>query len=70
MLQVQAFLFFLAGFGEGRAGQRGEALTFFEIANVLECLGDPDAITNAIGYAKFFSRSHDAVIRVFDDMLM
>jgi hypothetical protein len=29
--------------------------------------GEPDAITNAIGYAKFFSRSHDAVIRVYDD---
>jgi hypothetical protein len=27
----------------------------------------PDAISNAIGYAKFFSRSHDAVIRVFDE---
>jgi len=26
----------------------------------------PDAISNAIGYAKFRSRSHDAVIRVFD----
>jgi len=25
--------------------------------------GDPDAI----GYAKFFSRSHDAVIRVYDE---
>jgi hypothetical protein len=24
----------------------------------------PNAINNAIGYAKFFSRSHDAVIRV------
>ena len=29
--------------------------------------GEPDAITNAIGYAKFYSRSHDAVIRVYDD---
>ena len=29
--------------------------------------GDPDAISNAIGYAKFFSRSHDAVIRVFEE---
>jgi hypothetical protein len=29
--------------------------------------GEPDAIENAIGYAKFFSRSHDAVIRVYDD---
>jgi len=28
--------------------------------------GEPDAITNALGYAKFYSRSHDAVIRVFD----
>jgi hypothetical protein len=28
--------------------------------------GKPDAIANAIGYAKFFSRSHDAVIRVYD----
>ena len=26
--------------------------------------GEPDAIRNAIGYAKFRSRSHDAVIRV------
>jgi len=26
--------------------------------------GEPDAISNAIGYAKFFSRSRDAVIRV------
>ena len=27
----------------------------------------PNAISNAIGYAKFFSRSHDAVIRVYDE---
>jgi hypothetical protein len=26
--------------------------------------GEPNAISNAVGYAKFFSRSHDAVIRV------
>lgn len=26
--------------------------------------GEPNAISNAIDYAKFFSRSHDAVIRV------
>jgi hypothetical protein len=25
---------------------------------------EPDAVSNAIDYAKFFSRSHDAVIRV------
>jgi hypothetical protein len=29
--------------------------------------GEPDALGNAISYAKFFSRSHLAVIRVFDD---
>jgi hypothetical protein len=26
----------------------------------------PYAIANAVGYAKFYSRSHDAVIGVFD----
>ena len=31
------------------------------------CYGEPNAISNAIGYAKFRSRSHDAVIRVFDE---
>jgi hypothetical protein len=29
--------------------------------------GGPNAISNAIDYAKFRSRSHDAVIRVFDE---
>ena len=29
--------------------------------------GEPDAVSNAIDYAKFRSRSHDAVIRVFGD---
>jgi hypothetical protein len=28
---------------------------------------EPDAISNAINYAEFRSRSHDAVIRVYDD---
>jgi hypothetical protein len=28
---------------------------------------EPSAISNAVGYAKFYSRSHDAVIRVFDE---
>ena len=27
----------------------------------------PDAISDAIGYAKFYSRSHDAVIGVYDE---
>ena len=30
--------------------------------------GEPDAISNAIACAKFRSRSHDAVIRVYDDV--
>ena len=29
--------------------------------------GEPDAISNAVGYAKFYSRPHDAVIRVCDE---
>jgi hypothetical protein len=29
--------------------------------------GEPNAIANAIGYAKFFSRSRDAVIRVYHE---
>ena len=28
--------------------------------------GEPNAIVNAVGYAKHSSRSHDAVIRVYD----
>ena len=29
--------------------------------------GYPNAVSNAIGYAKFYSRSHDAVIRACDE---
>jgi hypothetical protein len=29
--------------------------------------GEPNAISNAIGYAKFRSRSYEAVIRVYDE---
>ena len=29
--------------------------------------GEPNAVSNAIGYAKFYSRSHDAVIRAYGD---
>ena len=29
--------------------------------------GEPNAISDAMSYAKFFSRSLDAVIRVYDD---
>jgi hypothetical protein len=30
--------------------------------------GEPNAVSNAISYAKFSSRSHDAVIRVYDEI--
>jgi hypothetical protein len=30
--------------------------------------GKPNAVASAIDYAKFRSRSHDAVIRVYDDV--
>jgi hypothetical protein len=29
--------------------------------------GEPNAVSNAIGYAEHFSRSHDGVIRVYDE---
>jgi hypothetical protein len=29
--------------------------------------GEPGAVSNAIDYATFYSRSHDAVIRIYDD---
>jgi hypothetical protein len=29
--------------------------------------GEPDAISNAVNYARFYSRSHPAVIRVYND---
>jgi len=28
--------------------------------------GEPNAVSNAIGYEMHYSRSHDAVIRVYD----
>jgi hypothetical protein len=30
-------------------------------------VGEPNAASNAVGYAKFRSRSHDAVIRAYDE---
>jgi len=29
--------------------------------------GEPDAVSNAIGYAKFYSRSRNAMIHVYDE---
>jgi len=31
------------------------------------CYGEPNAVSNATGCAKFYSRSHDVVIRVYDN---
>jgi hypothetical protein len=51
--------------------QRDDKRGFDLISDVLRFgrlwYGEPDAITHAIGYAKHRSRSHDAVIRVYDD---
>lgn len=30
------------------------------------CYGEPDAISNAIGYAKFYSRAQETEVTVFD----
>jgi hypothetical protein len=29
--------------------------------------GEPNAVSNAVNYARFYSHSHDAVIRVYDE---
>ena len=29
--------------------------------------GEPNSVSNAVDYAKFYSRSHDAEIRVYDE---
>jgi hypothetical protein len=31
------------------------------------CYGEPNAVSNAIDYAKLYSRSYDPVIRVYDE---
>jgi hypothetical protein len=45
-----------------------EALTLLRLAAPFGRLwyAEPDATGNAINYAKFYSRLHDAVIRVYD----
>jgi len=49
-----------------RKGRRGADLVSDALPFGRLWYGEPDAVNNAIGYAKFFSRSHDAVIRVYD----
>ena len=50
-----------------RSDKRGADLIFDALPLGRLWYSEPDAITNGIGYAKFFSRSHDAVIRVYDE---
>jgi hypothetical protein len=49
-----------------RKDHRGVNLISDALHNGRLWYGEPNAIGNPVGYAKFFSRSHDAVIRVYD----
>jgi hypothetical protein len=49
-----------------RADQRGFDLISDALPNTPLWYRGPNAIRDAISFAKFFSRSHKAVIRVFD----
>ena len=51
-----------------RKDHRGVALISDALPYGRLWYGKPDAVSNAIGYAKFFSRSHPAVIRVYDEI--
>jgi hypothetical protein len=50
-----------------RKDKRGFDLMFDALPFGRLWYGEPDAISNAIGYAKFYSGSHDAIIRVYDE---
>jgi hypothetical protein len=54
-----------------KSGPRREKRGFDLVSDVLPFgrlwYAGPDAISNAIGYANFYSRSHDSVIRVYDE---
>src|SRR5215468_8807309 len=50
-----------------RKGQRGVDLISDALPFGRLWYDGPNAIANAIGYAEFYSRSHDAVIRVYDE---
>ena len=49
-----------------RSDKRGVDLIFDVLPFGKLWYGEPSAISNAIHYAKFYSRSHDGVIRVYD----
>ncbi len=50
-----------------RKDKRGVNLIFDALPFSPLWYAEPNATGNAIGYAKFFSRSHDAVTRVYDE---
>jgi hypothetical protein len=50
-----------------RSDKRGVDLVFDALPFGRLWYGDPNAASNAIDYAKFYSRSRDAVIRVWDE---
>jgi hypothetical protein len=56
---------------ECESRQNGSTRAFDLISDALPFgrlwYAEPNAISNAVGYAKFYSRSHDAVIHVYDD---
>ena len=50
-----------------RRGKRGIDLISDPLPFGRLCYGEPNAVSNAIGYAMHSSRSHDAVIRVYSE---
>ncbi len=50
-----------------RSDHRGIDLIFDALPFGRLRYGEPNAISNAVDYAKFFSRSHDVVIHVYDE---
>jgi hypothetical protein len=52
-----------------RKDHRGVDLIFDTLPFGRLWYGEPNAVSNAIGYAKFRSRSHDAVICVYREAL-
>jgi hypothetical protein len=50
-----------------RKDHRGVDLVSDELPFGRLWYGGPNAVSNAVDYAKFRSRSHNAVIRVFDE---
>jgi hypothetical protein len=50
-----------------RKDKRGVDLISDVLASGTLWYDEPNGVSNAVGYAKFFSYSHPAVIRVFDE---